>query len=102
MEVHSRATNTQNIDVYIHINTHTHTCSRTIHHLCALWDLKEKQNASLSCFLNNVDVSHKGTLEQVKADTKDNRFYLMQLRLSPKQAEGTHAMRNKWGHNQRL
>ena len=24
MEVHSRATNTQNIDVYIHINTHTH------------------------------------------------------------------------------
>ena len=49
-----------------------------------------------------MDVSHKGTLEQVKADTKDNRFYLMQLRLSPKQAEGTHTMRSQWDRNQRF
>ena len=49
-----------------------------------------------------MDVSHKGTLEQVKADTKDNRFYLMQLRLNPKQAEGTHTMRSQRDRNQRF
>ena len=41
MEVHSRARNTQNIDVYIHIHTHTHTHTRTHTHHPSLVCLME-------------------------------------------------------------
>lgn len=68
----------------VHVYTHAHT---NHFHLYGLHDkeFKRKTEWKNDCFINNRDESQ--SLEQVKSDTKDNRFHMIQLMLRPKQAK---------------